>query len=215
MREIEKACFSKRIPGVLEALKKRKYEAQFLETVAESRRFILNQIRPGETVGMGGSVTLREDLALSEGIRERGNPVYDHWEDGGDSSRRLELKRKQRQVDLFMSGLNAVTSDGILVCLDAGGNRVAGLCSGPKRVIAVAGVNKLVNSIESAIQRTRERAAVLNAIRKNVKTPCVETGLCADCSSEERLCAALLILMRKPNDIDHFMVVLVNEQLGY
>ena len=111
--------------------------------------------------------------------------------------------------------MNAITGDGIMVNLDGGGNRVASTCSGPKRVIVAVGANKVCESIDSAIERTRHQAAVVNAIRLKRKTPCVETGVCNDCSSAQRICAALLILYKKPSDIDKFTVVLINEDLGY
>ena len=118
-------------------------------------------------------------------------------------------------MDVFLCSVNALTSDGVLVNLDGGGNRVAGTCSGPKKVIIAAGTNKIVDTLDMAIHRTRQQAAVINAMRLKRKTPCAETGVCSDCDSPERICAALLILLKKPTDIDLFTVVLINEELGY
>lgn len=212
---MEKQCFRTRISKLLEALKKKQYDPSFFENKSEAAHFIVQQINPHETVGIGGSVTLREDLQIVEAIRRKGNTVFDHWEDDGNRSRRLHLKRIHRQVDVFLSGINAITYDGIIVNLDGGGNRVASLCSGPKKVIAVTGLNKFVDSLGDAINRTRNKTAVMNAVRKQVQTPCVETGVCADCNVNSRICAALLVLLKKPNDIDNFKVVLVNENMGY
>ena len=86
-------------------------------------------------------------------------------------------------MDVFLTSMNTVTDDGMLVNLDGGGNRVASTCSGAKKVIAAVGANKVTESLESAIDRTRLQAAVVNAIRLKRKTPCVETGVCNDCSS--------------------------------
>jgi len=215
MQAIEKEWVRKRIGPVLEALTKRKFEALFLETRAEAKQYILDQIKPGETVGLGGSVTLREDMPIIADIRKRGNTVYDHWEADDDPKRRIELKRSHRGVDVFISSANAIAADGTIVNLDGGGNRVASLCSGPKRVIIVAGVNKLVGSMEEAICRTRNRAAVLRVLKSHFKTPCEVTGVCSDCRSAERICSALLILMQKPSDIDQYTVIIVNEAMGY
>jgi len=215
MREIEKEYVRKRIGAVLDALKKKKFEAHFFETRAEAKQFILDQIKPGETVGLGGSVTLREDMPVIAEIRKKGNTVYDHWEANDDPKRRIELKRSHRGVDLFISSANAIAADGTIVNLDGGGNRVASLCSGPKRVVIVAGANKLVGSMEEAICRTRNQAAVLRVLKSHFKTPCEVTGVCTDCDSPGRICSALLILMRKPDDIDRYTVVIVNEEMGY
>lgn len=215
MLDLEKERFRKRIPKMLDALKKKQYEPYFFETAAEASDFIQNQIQPEETVGIGGSVTLREGLGIVEALRSKGITVHDHWDAMGDRARVLEIKRMHRGVDVFLAGMNAISSDGIMVNLDGGGNRVASTCSGPKRVFVVAGANKVVDSLDSAIQRTQQHAAVLNAIRLDKKTPCTETGKCNDCSSPQRICAALLILYKRPTDIDQFNVVLVNEEMGY
>lgn len=215
MKEDEKVYYRARMPKILEALAKKQYDPYFFETAAEARRFILDKINTDETVGIGGSITMREDLRIVEALRKKGTKVYDHWEAGKDRTRRLEIKRQQRGVDVFLSGLNAITSDGVMVNLDGGGNRVASLCSGPRKVIAVTGTNKIVDSLDLAIHRTRNKTAVVHALRRNDKTPCVETGICTDCISAERICAALLILLKKPNDIADFKVILINEEMGY
>ncbi len=152
---------------------------------------------------------------LERALQDKGVTVYDHWDANGDPTRRLELKRMQRGVDVFLTSMNAVTVDGVMVNLDGGGNRVAGTCSGPKRVIVVVGANKVVENVDAAIHRTRHHASPLNAIRLERETPCVETGTCNDCSSPQRICAMLLIMYKKPGDIDKFTVVLVNDEMGY
>ena len=215
MIEFEKEKIRASMPQLLEEMKKKKFDAHFFETTEEARQFVANQINKEETVGVGGSVTIREGLGIVEALRNKGVTVYDHWDADGDPPRRLELKRMHRAVDVFLTGMNAITKDGILVNLDGGGNRVASTCSGPKKVIVVCGTNKIVDTLDMAVHRTRNHAAVLNAIRLERKVPCVETGYCTDCSAPQRICAALLILSRKPGDIDEFSVVLVNEAIGY
>ncbi len=215
MIEIEKERIRKTIKMVLDALKKKGFDPHFFETAEEAGRFIIEHIEPQETVGIGGSVTLRQELGIVEALRKRGNYVCDHYDAYEVPAQRLELQRKQMGTDVFLSSVNALTSEGVLVNLDGGGNRVAATCCGPKKVIIVAGTNKIVDSLDLAIQRTRHQAAVLNALRLKRKTPCVETGVCSDCDSPERICAALLILLKKPNAIDRFTVVLINEEMGY
>ena len=215
MLEIAKDIFRARMQTTLKALEKKKYEPYFKETAGEARDLILELVRGDETVGVGGSLTLREGLGVVQALKERGNTVWDHWDNDGDPARRLALKRQQRQADVFLSGLNALTLDGIMVNLDGGGNRVAGTCSGPKTVIVVAGANKLTDSLDAAIDRTQKTSAPPNAMRLKKNTPCAATGICNDCSSPERICAALLVLFKKPGDIDRFVVILVNEEMGY
>jgi len=215
MREEEQGYYRKKVPKILDALAKKRYEAVFFETAEEAGQFVIDQIKEGELVGTGGSVTLRQDMGLVEALRKKGNTVIDHWEDDGNYEKRIELKRKHRGVDVFLCSANAITESGVIVNLDGGGNRVASTCSGPKRVILVAGLNKLVKTTDDAISRARNKAAPMNTVRKSLKTPCAETGVCIDCDSPARVCAALLILLKKPRDIDTFTVILVNEDLGY
>ena len=214
MLESDKERYRKLMPKILESLKKKKFDPYFFETIEEARRFIPTLVQKGETVGIGGSVTLRHDLGVVEALRGQGKTVYDHW-DAKDSKERLKLKRMQSGADVFLSSLNAFTCDGTLVNLDGGGNRVGGLCSGPKRVIVAAGTNKLVETLDGAIHRTRNHSAPINAARLERKTPCATTGMCSDCDAPERICAALLILFKKPGDIDDFTVVIVNEEMGF
>ena len=67
---------------------------------------------------------------------------------------------------------------------DGTGNRLAGIIFGPRRVILVAGVNKIVANVEQGLGRIKEVAAPLNARRHRVKhgmettPPCAQTGVC-------------------------------------
>lgn len=215
MIEFEKEKARKSMPKILEELKKRHFDPHFFETKEEAAAFIVSQIGEKESVGVGGSFTVRDGLGVVGSLKKKGITVVDHWDAGPDANLRLELKRRQRNVDVFLSGTNALSREGILVNLDGGGNRLAGLLCGPQRVIAAVGTNKITDSLELAIHRTRHQAAVLNAIRLKRKVPCAQTGICNDCQAPERVCAALLILFTKPEDIDRFTVVMVNEEMGF
>jgi len=214
MLESDKERYRKLMPKVLESFKKKRFDPYFFETIEEARGFLPTLMQAGETAAIGGSVTLRRCLGVTELLREKGHTVFDHW-DAAESKDRIKIKRMQRGADVFFSSLNAFTCDGTLVNLDGGGNRVGGLCSGPKRVVVVAGTNKLAETLEGAVFRTRHHSAPINAARLQRKVPCAATGLCSDCDAPERICAALLILYKKPGDIDRFTVVIVNEEMGY
>ena len=110
--------------------------------------------------------------------------------------------------------LNALTLDGKLVNLDGLGNRVAAMCCGPKKVILVVGMNKVTPDLDSAIARVKHHAAPINAIRLSRATPCVETGLCYDCKSPERICNMWSIIEGHLLE-NRIHVKLVGEDLGY
>jgi hypothetical protein len=111
MQEFEKERCRKLAPKILEALKKKKFESHFFETIEEARQFVPGLVEKGETVGVGGSVTLRDKLDLVSLLRAQGNTVYDHWDAGQDKIERLRIKRLQSGADVFLSSLNAITCD--------------------------------------------------------------------------------------------------------
>lgn len=47
---------------------------------------------------------------------------------------------------------------------------------GPKQMIVVAGINKLTDTVEDAINRARQVAAPLDAKRLHKDTPCAKAG---------------------------------------
>ena len=119
-------------------------------------------------------------------------------------------------ADIQVMSCNAVTSDGKLVNEDGRGNRVAGLIIGPKKVIMMVGVNKIVPTVADGITRIREIAAPLNCVRLGLDTPCVHTGFCDDahCVPPARVCSQLTIIESNRTK-DRLNVVFVGEDLGY
>ena len=126
----------------------------------------------------------------------------------------IERRRRALLVDLFLTGTNAVTEQGVLVNLDMVGNRVAPMIFGPRTVVLVIGRNKIVRDLDEAMTRIKDRAAPLNAIRHTaLKTPCMKTSFCIDCSSPDRICNAWTII-EKSFPRSRIKVILVNEDLG-
>jgi hypothetical protein len=85
---------------------------------------------------------------------------------------------------------------------------------GPKKVILVCGINKIVKDLDAAVSRVQNRAAPMNARRLALKTPCAETGVCADCASPQRICNVYVVTAKKPVWTD-VTVLLVGEPLGF
>lgn len=84
---------------------------------------------------------------------------------------------------------------------------------GPKQVIIVCGVNKIVKDLGEAERRLKKWAAPQNAKRLDRKTPCTETGLCSDCNSLDRICNIYVTLAKKPLRTN-ILIILVGEDLG-
>lgn len=195
------------------SLEQRGLKAVSAKSGAEARDAVLAMIAPGSTIGVGGSVTLRE-IGLIEALETRGHTIYQRW--GAQVSQAIDLdyRRAQLTCDVFLSSSNAVTVEGELVNMDGVGNRVASMIFGPGKVIVVAGWNKIVPDVNAAIQRIRNTAAPLNAKRLELKVPCAKTGYCTDCDAPDNMCRVTSIISRKPRRTD-LSVVLIEEKLGF
>ena len=126
----------------------------------------------------------------------------------------LDLRRQGLSADVMIAGTNAITLDGRLVNLDGMGNRVAAMAFGPKKVILVVGMNKVAADLESAVARVKHYAAPVNNIRYGFKNPCVQTGLCSDCRTPQRICNIWSTIEGQMIK-DRIHVKLVGEFLGY
>jgi hypothetical protein len=118
------------------------------------------------------------------------------------------------RADLFLCSVNAVTMTGEIVNRDGCGNRINAMTFGPRKVVLVAGRNKVVSDLDAALARIEETAAPIRAMSLNRKTPCVKTGVCMDCDSPERICRITSIIHRKPL-MTEISVLLLDEDLGY
>lgn len=198
---------------VVEALRKNNFIAHYAESKGTAIAYVLDQIGQNATIGIGGSMTLVE-LGLDVTLEEAGHTVYNHNKAGLSKEESLALRRKELLSDVFLTSANAITEDGQIVNTDGSGNRVAAMIFGPRKVIIVAGRNKIVADTDAAKKRIEKIAAPINAKRLNRNTPCAQTGRCVDCASSERICAVTTIMHKKPLSIE-IHVVIVGENLGY
>lgn len=212
MNEITKLRCDKLGSTVVQALHKRCFEAYYCENKEAALAKALELIEPSETVGYGGSVSLNE-LQIKEALRQRGNKLFDR-DLAADISERRAIEHQAFSADWFLMSSNAVSEDGQLVNIDGIGNRIAALIYGPKNVLLIVGMNKVVKSLEDAYQRARNTAAPNNMMRfPGLKTPCAVTGACADCSSADCICNQIVIT-RRSNPPQRIKVLLVGEELG-
>ncbi len=198
-------------PKVVENLKKRFFDAYYCQTGEEAKELVLSLIPKEDVVGWGGSVTVAS-LGILDAVKKT-NPVIDR-DTASTDAERLEMMRKALLSDTFLMSSNAISEDGQLFNIDGNGNRVAALVFGPKSVIVVAGMNKVVKTVEDAESRARNIAAPTNAQRFPITTPCMANGSCADCLSPTSICASML-RTRISKPAGKIKVVLVGENLGF
>jgi len=197
----------------VKALQRNGFNALYTETAQVARDEILKLIPEGATVGVGGTVTIRQIEVLPE-LTRLGHRIYDHWMPGLTLEEGLAVRRAQLSCDVFLSGANALTLDGKIVCVDGVGNRVAAMTFGPRKVIIAAGVNKITRDLDEALRRVKEVAAPPTLKELGLTLPCTETGSCQDCKSPQRGCCVTMILERKPFFTDTTIVV-IGEALGF
>ena len=209
----QKWLWEKQGEKCVKALKDHGFDAHFVSTVEEARDLIVSMISGYETFGFGGSHTTRS-LGVKETLQAKGKTLFDHWEGNLFGEENKKIRLAQGRSDCFVCSANAISATGEIVNVDAVGNRTAAMTFGPKKVIIVAGMNKVRPDLQSALERIREVAGPMRAKSLNLDTPCAKTGVCSDCNAPKRICEVTTILHRKPWMTD-ISVILINESLGY
>ncbi|PLX85173.1 MAG: lactate utilization protein [Desulfuromonas sp.] len=199
-----------------QALEANGFEAFVSATPAEAGDLVIGEILPrleAKSFSWGDSLTMQATGILDKLLVRPGLEVIRTFEPGVERGEGIERRRRALLVDLFLTGSNAVTEGGQLVNLDMVANRVAAIAFGPKRVIIFAGRNKIVPSLEAAMDRVRELAAPANAMRHAFATPCARTGCCHDCDSPQRICNTWTIT-EKSFPRGRVTVILIDQDLG-
>ncbi len=200
---------TKRAKACVEALSKVGFTAVYAATKEEAVKAVLEHIPEGASVGIGGSVTIR-DLGIHEALKNRGHAVYDHWDTSLSREERAKARDSQIAADVFLSSTNAVTMNGTLINIDGTGNRVASMIFGPKISIVVCGYNKIVSDVEEGLARVRRYAAPINYKRLGL-----EFDENAGDVEKAKFYAITTMLAAKPGGKEKFVVVVVGERLGY
>ena len=198
---------------IIASLTARGFKAQYHATAQSVCDGILKLIPVSATVGIPGSVTVRQ-IGIIEQLITRGNTVYEHWKSHLSESNDQDHRRREGNTDFYITGTNALTIHGDIINIDGVGNRVADMIFGPKHVVFVIGMNKIVCSIEEGIRRSKEVAAVMNARRVKADTPCAQTGVCVDCDTTHRICRVTSIIQYRPFQTE-MTVMLVDQDLGF
>ncbi len=225
----QKTLYEKLANTAVKNFNRKSIDAWYASTSEEALSKVMDLVPEGATVGTADSVTLLQ-IGVFSALRKRGrNEIVNPFlrdEKGymvaGDEER-FNLQRKVFLCDVYLIGANAVTLDGKLVNTDGRGNRVAAMIFGPKKVVVVAGANKIVKDVDEAMRRIREVCAPMNATRHGTKhhrpeyleLPCVRTGVCVDCNHSWRICHFTTIIDGvSERNRGHLNVVLVGERLG-
>ena len=207
----KKEMYRKRGAVLVQNLQKRHFEAYYCDDRASALQKALELIPDGVSVGWGGAMSAQQ-IGLMEALAGRNVTLLDR-DRVASAQERGALMKRCLTADVFLTGANALSLDGQMVNIDGNGNRVAAIVYGPDSVIAVVGMNKVCDTLEQAVQRSRSVAAPANSQRFDIATPCKATGSCHDCTSPDCICNQLLIT-RHCRPAGRIKFILVGEELG-
>ncbi len=193
------------------ALTRKGFPVHHAKTMADAKAIVMNLINDANSIGFGGSVTVRE-MGLYEELQATGRAVHWHWK---NDEPKPEVFALAAAADIYLTSTNALTTDGCLVNIDGTGNRVGAMIAGPKAVIIIAGANKIVNGgVPQAIARIKTIACPLNARRLRLNTPCAALDRCDATNCAKGMCNVTSIIER-PMGGHKITIVLVDEEAGY
>ena len=197
---------------VIKNLKSRQMEGHYVQTKEEALALALKLIPEGSSISWGGSMSIKA-IGLPEALHKGNYKVLDR-DLCATPEEKAEMMHQALNCDYFLASCNAISEDGILVNIDGNANRVAAYAFGPKNVLLIVGMNKVVKTQEDAMSRARNEAAPVNAQRFGIDTPCSKAGSCFDCKSPECICCQILVT-RFSRQKGRFKIILVDENLGF
>ena len=186
------------------------YDAHFVKTKEEAFELSKTFIKANMSIGLGGSVSVQEIGLLDYLLNKKDITLFNQYEDGISMDENIHRRRQGLVSDIFVTSTNAITKDGKLVNADGSGNRVAAFSYGPKNVLVIVGINKIVENLEAGFKRIMEVAAIKNIERINNKA--IEMGKEAKYNIDN---IANKFSWVKADDKDRIIIILINEELGY
>ena len=216
---------NEKIGKVLQALRKNNMNAFYLPDSAAVCAAVRERLFDGCTISSGGSVSLKES-GVWDILKDEKYCFYDRTRPGITPEEQEEVYRKTVGCDFYFCSTNALTEDGQLVNVDGNCNRISAMAFGPKKVVLIVGVNKIVPDLKAAFLRVKTDAAPKNTVRLNLDTPCHKLGHCValektsdpdwtdGCQSPSRICVNYMITA-KQRDPERITVLLCGEELGY
>lgn len=198
--------------ALIKNLEKRGMEGYYVDNVQDAVQKAISFVPEGSSVSWGGSMTIT-DSGLIDTLKTGNYTVLDRAVPQTAEEKRA-FWGKVATCDYYFMSSNAITMNGELLNIDGMGNRVASLIWGPEHVIIIAGMNKVVDNIETAYHRARNIAAPMNTQRLERTTPCTQTGRCMDCLHPECICSQFVVTRRNMME-GRIKIILVGEELGY
>jgi L-lactate utilization protein LutB len=192
------------IETTIESLEANGFDVVVVDTPKEALETLQSHIPSGVSVMNGHSTTLEEIgfiEYLSEGDHDWESLPDRIWSIDDDAERQA-ARRDAQTADYFLGGINAIAQTGELVAADRSGSRIGAYPFAASNVVIVSGVNKIVPTLQDALDRLESVAYPLENERAK-EAYGVESAV------------AKQLIFRQELEEDRTTVVLVREQLGY
>jgi L-lactate utilization protein LutC len=208
-----------KIQELIKRLGENNISAVYVKNGKQAFDEVMSMIPEGSVVGFGDSLTLRQ-IGVVDALEQGNYTFLNPWKPGTSVEENITLKKRALTSDVFVTGTNALTQDGKIVNVDGHGNRGAAMLFGPNKVVIVVGINKIVENLDEALKKIRNKTAPANVKRHtdfDPMPPCGTTGVCSDCSSPWRICNKTVIIERQYDNNKYtpiITVIIVGEELG-
>lgn len=220
------SVMEKAVYRAVEHLERNNMKAMYVPNAEAAAAAVQDLLEEECTIALGGSMTLQE-AGVIDMVRQGRYNLIDRYEPGLTAEELHERFIKACSADVFLTGVNAVTEHGELYNVDCVCNRVAPMLFGPRKVIIVTGWQKIVPTLQDAVNRVKRIAGPANAKRLNRDAPCIETGLCVVPQFHEKhlmsipvgacdagVCCSMVVMGRQ-HVKNRVHVVIAGEMLGY
>ena len=216
---------NEQINRVITALRKNNMEGIYVPSISSIAKTVEDMLFEGCVITAGGSVSLNES-GVWDLINKDCYNFFDRNRPGITDEEKQEVFKKSIGADFFFCSANAVTENGELINVDGFANRISAISFGPKKVIVIAGINKIVKDIQEGFLRVKKIAAPKNCLRLGINSPCAKLGHCVSllktetpaitdgCDFERRICRNYQITSKQANN-NRITVILCGESLGY
>ena len=209
------------VKTAMAALTRNNMASYYVETAKEVSALVASLLHKGDTVAVGGSVTL-DETGVMDLLRNGDYHFLDRYAKGLTRDEITKVFQESFFADAYLCSSNAVTLRGELYNVDGNSNRIAAIAFGPKSVILVVGIQKLVPDLAAAQELVKTVAAPKNAKRLSCDTYCAKTGTCAGveggmtlgCATDARICCNYLVSAKQRHK-DRIKVIFVGEPVGY
>lgn len=151
-----KPATSESIKKTIDGLASRNVEAFLVESREEALAKLLELVPEGSEVFVNTSETLAT-IGYTEYMHgnDRYLNLHDQMIDQPDPAAQREFRRKTTTADYFVGSVQAIAETGEIVIASSSGSQIGAYSYGARRVILVAGTQKICPSLAEAEARTR------------------------------------------------------------